>query len=156
MVQNLVKRLIILIAIFVIILTTIYFLTDYLTKKIFSSVQEINNLIIEKETRLEKEKETIKIRSTISQLEKKYNFNFENLKEELNKDQSAINQEILSFASSNQIDISLSDSKIILNDKADLNNFLKLINFLKNKKIEINQLTGKLENNQLKFEIELK
>ena len=156
MVQNLVKRLIILIAIFVIILTTIYFLTDYLTKKIFSSVQEINNLIIEKETRLEKEKETIKIRSTISQLEKKYNFNFENLKEELNKDQSAINQEILSFASSNQIDISLSDSKIILNDKADLNNFLKLINFFKNKKIEINQLTGKLENNQLKFEIELK
>jgi hypothetical protein len=147
MLHNILKKLIFNIIFFISILIIIYLSNNYLGKKIFITSQEINNLIIEKENREENRKIYNKINSKITQLERKYNFNFNDLKKELGNDNWQVNLEkIINFSSINKLKISTTaDYFVRLNSWDD---FFKLSQFLKNNKIEINSLNGFYDNNQ--------
>jgi hypothetical protein len=155
MLHNILKKLIFNITFFISILIIIYLSNNYLGKKIFITSQEINNLIIEKENREENRKIYNKINSKITQLERKYNFNFNDLKKELGNDNWQVNLEkIINFSSINKLKISTTaDYFVRLNSWDD---FFKLSQFLKNNKIEINSLNGFYDNNQFIIEIRLK
>jgi len=155
MLHNILKKLIFNIIFFISILIIIYLSNNYLGKKIFITSQEINNLIIEKENREENRKIYNKINSKITQLERKYNFNFNDLKKELGNDNWQVNLEkIINFSSINKLKISTTaDYFVRLNSWDD---FFKLSKFLKDNKIEINSLNGFYDNNQFIIEIRLK
>lgn len=150
MFNYLIKILFFYILIFVLVLLTILFVTNYLSKKIFTISEEINNLIIEKETRMNTSKEVLQVKSYFKQLERNYNID---LKKEfaLNK---INNNQIIEFASSNKINLSISDSKLLFLDSLD--NFLKLKDFLKKNQLEIDFIKANKLEDKLKIEIKLK
>lgn len=150
MLNYLIKILFFYILIFVLVLLTILFVTNYLSKKIFTISEEINNLIIEKETRMNTSKEVLQVKSYFKQLERNYNID---LKKEfaLNK---INNNQIIEFASSNKINLSISDSKLLFLDSID--NFLKLKDFLKKNQLEIDFIKANKLEDKLKIEIKLK
>ncbi|MCS7184253.1 MAG: hypothetical protein NZ866_02845 [Patescibacteria group bacterium] len=147
------KKFIISIFLFIFICALIFFFTDYLSQKIFNLSQEINNLIIEKETRWQNIIQAEKIKGLLINLEKKYNLNFKDFKNNYFLTTSEALNQIYNFASTNKINLTTSsENKIILEDKKE--NLINLINFIKRNKIKIEYLKG--ENRENRFWVEIK
>ncbi|GIW66339.1 MAG: hypothetical protein KatS3mg095_0237 [Candidatus Parcubacteria bacterium] len=158
MIKKLTKNFIINILIFIIIYVLIFFLVNYLTKRIFNLAQEINNLVIEKELRLNNHKKYITIQKAINRIENKYNLNLENLNKEI--ENNFINKknisQILELTFSAKINISTTSEnlKFIFND--NLENLLKLFNLFKKNNLILESIEGKRINNNLNLEIKIK